>query len=58
MSNPVWLVLAWFVVALALAIKFWSITHPYRDKTMLSSAQKLDEARQRLERLWRSDSMV
>ena len=36
MTNPGWIVLAWLVVALASALKFWSITRPYRDKTALS----------------------
>ena len=57
MTNPGLIVLAWLVVALASAVKFWSITRPYRDKS-LSSAQTLDEARQRLERRWRNDSNV
>ena len=57
MTNPGWIVLAWFVVALASALKFWSITRPYRDKA-LSRGQTVDEARQRLERRWRNDSKV
>ncbi len=57
MTNPGWIVLAWLVVALASALKFWSITRPYRDKT-LSRGQTVDEARQRLERRWRNDSKV
>ena len=58
MMDPGWIVLAWLVVALASAFKFWSITRPYRDKTFLFRGQTVDEARQRLERRWRSDSMV
>ena len=58
MTNPGWIVLAWVVVALASAFKFWSITRPYRDKTGLSNSQSVDEARQRLERRWRKDSKV
>ncbi len=58
MTNPGWIVLAWVVVALASAFKFWSITRPYRDKTTMPSAQAVDEARQRLERRWRNDSKV
>ena len=58
MTNPGWIVLAWVVVALASALKFWSITLPYRDKTTMPSAQTVDEARQRLERRWRNDSKV
>ncbi|WP_226412419.1 hypothetical protein [Synechococcus sp. MU1642] len=58
MTNPSWIVLAWVVVALASAFKFWSITRPYRDKATVTSAQKVDEARKRLERRWRNDSMV
>ena len=57
MTNPGWIVLAWMVVALASALKFWSITRPYRDKT-LSRGQTVDEARHRLERRWRNDSNV
>lgn len=58
MTNPGWIVLAWMVVALASAFKFWSITRPYRDKSTMPSAQTVDEARQRLERRWRNDSKV
>lgn len=58
MTNPGWIVLAWVVVALASAFKFWSITRPYRDKSTMPSAQTVDEARQRLERRWRNDSKV
>jgi hypothetical protein len=58
MTNPGWIVLAWSVVALASALKFWSITRPYRDKKGLLREQTVDEARQRLERRWRSDSKV
>ena len=58
MTNPGWIVLAWVVVALASAFKFWSITRPYRDKTTMPSEQTVDEARQRLERRWRNDSKV
>ena len=58
MTNPGWIVLAWLVVALASALKFWSITRPYRDKTALSRGQTVDEERQRLERRWRNDSKV
>lgn len=58
MTNPGWIVLAWVVVALASAFKFWSITRPYRDKTTMPSAQTVDEARQHLERRWRNDSKV
>ena len=54
MTNPGWILLAWLVVALASALKFWSITRPYRDKTALSRGQTVDEARQRLERRWRN----
>ena len=58
MTNPGWIVLAWVVVALASAFKFWSITRPYRDKTTVTSALTVDEARHRLERRWRNDSKV
>ena len=57
MTNPGWIVLAWLVVALASALKFWSITRPYRGKKA-SHEQTVDEARQRLERRWRNDSKV
>ena len=58
MTNPGWIVLAWLVVALASAVKFWSITRPYRDKQGLANAQTVDQARQRLERRWQKDSKV
>ena len=58
MTNPGWIMLAWLVVALASALKFWSITRPYRDKTTLYREQSVDEERQRLERRWRNDSKV
>ena len=58
MMDPGWIVLAWLVVALASAFKFWSITRPYRDKTAVLRGQTLDEARQRLESRWRNDSKV
>ena len=58
MTNPGWIVLAWWGVALASAFKFLSITRPYRDKKALLREQTVDEARQRLERRWRSDSKV
>ena len=56
MTNPDWIVLAWFVVALASSVKFWSLTRTYRDKTAFSSPQTVNEARVRLERHWRKDS--
>ena len=58
MTNPGWIVLAWVVVALASAFKFWSITRPFRDKETLNNPQTVDDARQRLERRWRNDSKV
>ena len=58
MSNPSWIVLAWLVVAFASAVKFWSITRPYRKKAAPFNQQTVDEARQRLERRWRKDSKV
>ena len=58
MANPGWIVLAWLVVALASAAKFWSITRPYRNKTDLNSSYSVDEVRQRLERRWQRDSKV
>nr|WP_170951144.1 hypothetical protein [Synechococcus sp. UW106] len=58
MSNPSWIVLAWLVVAFASAVKFWSITRPYRKKADPFNQQTVDEARQRLERRWRKDSKV
>jgi hypothetical protein len=58
MTNPGWIVVAWVVVALASAFKFWSITRPYRDKMTITSGQTVDEARQRLERHWRNDTKV
>ena len=58
MSNPSWIVLAWLVVAFASAVKFWSITRPYRKKAAYFNQQTVDEARQRLERRWRKDSKV
>ena len=58
MTNPGWIVLAWFVVALASAVKFWSITRPYRQKSLFSNHQTIDQARQQLERHWRDDTKV
>ena len=34
MTNPGWIVLAWLVVALASALKFWSITRPIATKQL------------------------
>ena len=58
MTNPGWIVLAWLVVAFASALKFWSITRPYREKSPLVGDQTIDQARQRLERHWRDDTKV
>jgi len=58
MTNPGWIVLAWLVVALASALKFWSVTRPYRNKIVGSRAQTVDQAREQLERRWRKDSKV
>ena len=58
MTNPAWIVLAWLVVALASALKFWSITRPYRNKIAVSDAQTVDEVREHLEQLWQKDSKV
>ena len=58
MTNPGWIVLAWLVVALACALKFWSLTRPYRDKTALLRGQTVEEARHRLESRWRNDSKM
>ena len=58
MTNPGWIVLAWLVVALASALKFWSVTRPYRNKIVGSHAQTVEQAREQLERRWRKDSKV
>ncbi len=58
MTNPGWIVLAWLVVALASALKFWSVTRPYRNKIVGSRSQTVDQAREQLERRWRKDSKV
>ena len=58
MTNPGWIVLAWLVVALASALKFWSITRPYRDKIAGPGAQTVDDVRERLEQRWQKDSKV
>ena len=56
MTNPGGILLAWFVVALASAVKFWSLTRPYRHKKIFSSSQNVNEARECLERRWRKNS--
>ena len=58
MTNQGWIVLGWLVVAMASALKFWSITRPYRDKKAFFREQTVEEARKRLERRWRNDSKV
>lgn len=53
--DPRWILVAWGVVALAAAVRFWRITRPFR--TRLSSQNRLtstdlDQARASLERSW------
>ena len=54
--DPRWILVAWLVVAVASALRFWRITGPFRAR--LCSQQRLsaltpDQARQSLERSWR-----
>ena len=54
--DPRWILVAWLVVALASAMRFWRITGPFRAR--LRSQQRLaalnpEQARQSLERSWR-----
>ena len=54
--DPRWILVAWLVVAVASALRFWRITGPFRAR--LRSQQRLaalnpDKARQSLERSWR-----
>jgi len=53
--DPRWILVAWGVVALAAALRFWRLTRPFRAR--LSTQNRLastdvDQARAALERSW------
>lgn len=54
--DPRWILVAWGVVALAAALRFWRMTQPFRaglnTQARLGSTD-LDQARAALERSWR-----
>ena len=55
LHDPRWILVAWAVVALASALRFWRLTGPFRSK--LKSQQRLDsldsdQVRALLERSW------
>lgn len=55
LHDPRWILVAWVVVAVASAVRFWKLTKPFRDK--LKTTQHLDsfnsdQARALLERSW------
>ena len=54
--DPRWILVAWGVVALAAALRFWRMTQPFRagvtTQNRLASTD-LDQARASLERSWR-----
>ncbi|OUX74653.1 MAG: hypothetical protein CBC50_00560 [Synechococcus sp. TMED90] len=57
MHDPRWILVAWGVVALAAALRFWRMTQPFRagltTQNRLGSTD-LDQARASLERSWRA----
>ena len=58
--NPLsWILVAWVVVAVASALKFWRMTAVYRHKPMQPGAALQSQVfREQLERLWEKDSRV
>ena len=55
LHDPRWILVAWAVVALASALRFWRLTGPFRSK--LKAQQRLDslnsdQVRSLLERSW------
>ena len=55
LHDPRWILVAWAVVALASALRFWRLTGPFRSK--LKAQQRLDsldsdQVRTLLERSW------
>ncbi len=55
LHDPRWILVAWAVVALASALRFWRLTGPFRSK--LKAQQRLDsldsdQVRALLERSW------
>ncbi|CAK23387.1 Uncharacterized membrane protein [Synechococcus sp. WH 7803] len=54
--DPRWILVAWGVVALAAALRFWRMTQPFRAGLSAQNrlgATDLDQARASLERSWR-----
>ena len=55
LHDPRWILVAWAVVAVASALRFWRLTGPFRSK--LKALRRLeslnpDQARASLERSW------
>ncbi|MAH58695.1 MAG: hypothetical protein CMN91_09725 [Synechococcus sp. ARS1019] len=51
--HPSWILIAWGVVAVAAASKFWRLTRGYRDRMHLDhSAASTEASRRRLETIW------
>ncbi len=55
LHDPRWILVAWLVVALASALRFWRMTEPFRAR--LQRQQRLEgmsaeQARESLERSW------
>ena len=55
LHDPRWILVAWAVVAVASALRFWRLTGPFRSK--LKAQQRLeslnpDQVRASLERSW------
>lgn len=55
--DPRWILVAWGVVALAAALRFWRMTQPFRAGLTTQNrfgSTDLDQARASLERSWRA----
>jgi hypothetical protein len=54
MSNPLWTLVPWAVIALAAGVKFWRLTSAWRQRGA-GTAPNTDQFRRSLERIWQKD---
>jgi hypothetical protein len=53
MTNPLWMLVPWAVLALAAGVKFWRLTSAWRQRGM--NSKDTDQFRRSLERIWQKD---
>jgi hypothetical protein len=53
MTNPLWMLVPWAVIAVAAGVKFWRLTSAWRQRGM--NSKDTDQFRRSLERIWQKD---